>query len=136
LLFHNGAVVTVCISFDVHRHTHRPLEIYGAEGSLQIPDPNTFGGPVRLFRPGNDDWQDVTLSHQYSQNSRGIGVADIAHAIQSDRPHRCDAELAYHALEVIYTFERSSREGRTIALESRCRQPAPFPLGMLPGVLD
>ncbi|MFH1970269.1 MAG: Gfo/Idh/MocA family oxidoreductase [Verrucomicrobiota bacterium] len=136
LIFHSGAVVTVCISFDVYRHTHRPLEIYGAEGSLQVPDPNTFGGPVRLFRPGNDDWQDVTLSHQYSQNSRGIGVADIAHAIRNGRPHRCDAGLACHALEVMHAFEKSSREGRTVELESSCRQPAPFPLGMLPGVLD
>lgn len=136
LLFHNGAIVTVCVSFDVRRHTHPRLELYGDEGSLQVPDPNGFGGPVQLFRPGNEDWREVTLSHGYAQPSRGIGVADLAHAIRNGRPHRCSAELAYHVLEVMLAFEKSSIAGRTIELESTCPQPAPFPLAMLPGVLD
>jgi hypothetical protein len=33
-------------------------------------------------------------------------------------------------------FEKASAAGRTIELESTCAQPAPFPLGLLPGVLD
>lgn len=59
--FVSGAVITVIASFDVYKHGHAPIEIYGTEGSLQVPDPNTFGGPVRLFRPGYEDWKDVPL---------------------------------------------------------------------------
>jgi len=135
LRFRSGAVVTVGISFDVRRHTHTPLEIYGAEGSLIVPDPNTFGGPVRLFQLGKDDWQDVELTHRYPTNSRGIGVADLAHAIRDGRPHRCAAELAYHVLDVMLSFEQSSREGRTVMLDSTCEQPAPFPADLPAGVL-
>jgi predicted dehydrogenase len=136
LVFHSGAVVTVGISFDVLRHGHWPVEIYGTDGSLQVPDPNTFGGPVRVYRSGNEDWQEVAFSHGYSDNSRGIGVADMAQAIQSGRPHRCNGDLAYHVLEIMHAYERSSIEGKAVEIESTCDQPAAFPLGMLPGVLD
>lgn len=136
LLFRNGTVVTAGISFDVRRHTHTPLELYGAEGSLIIPDPNTFGGPVQLFRNGEEDWQEMPLSHCYAENSRGIGVADMAHAIRDNRPHRCSAEQAYHVLEIMLAFEKSSQEGRTVELESTCAQPEAFPLDLPVGVLD
>jgi predicted dehydrogenase len=136
LVFANGSVVTVGISFDVHRHGHQPIEIYGADGSLQAPDPNMFGGPVRVFRPGNEDWQEVAFSHGYSDNSRGIGVADMAQGILSGRPHRCNGDLAYHVLEIMHAYEKSSTEGKMVEIESTCEQPAALPLGMLPGVLD
>jgi len=136
LLFRGGAVVTTGISFDVRRHTHSPLELYGAEGSLIIPDPNTFGGPVRLYRTGEEDWQDMPLSHGYPTNSRGIGVADMAYAIRGNRPHRCSVEQAYHVLEIMLAFEKSSLEGRTVELESTCAQPMAFPLELPAGVLD
>jgi predicted dehydrogenase len=136
LVFQNGAVVSVTISFDVQRHGHSPIEIYGSEGSLQVPDPNTFGGPIRVFRPGNEDWQNVAFTHDYTKNSRGMGVADMATAIQSGRPHRCQAELAQHVLEIMFAFEKSSQEGKRIDLISTCAQPAPIPLGLLPGLLD
>lgn len=136
LLFHSGALVTVCVSFDVRRGTHPGLELYGLEGSLQVSDAGGFGGPVKVFRPGNEDWRELPLSHGYAQQSRGIGVADMAHAIRGDRPHRCSAELACHVLEIMLAFEKASAAGRTIELESTCAQPAPFPLGLLPGVLD
>jgi predicted dehydrogenase len=136
LVFANGAVVTVGISFDVHNHTHSPIEIYGTDGSVCAPDPNTFGGPVRVFRPGNEDWENAAFTHAYSDNSRGIGVADMAQGIMSDRPHRCDGRLAYHVLEIMHAYEKSSIDGKTIDLESTCEQPAALPLGMLPGVLD
>ena len=135
LLFHSGAVVTAGISFDVRRHTHTPLEIYGAEGSLIVPDPNTFGGPVKLFKLGEDDWQEAELTHRYAAQSRGIGVADMAHAICDNRPHRCAVEQAYHVLEIMLSFEKSALEGRTIELESTCAQPAAFPADLPVGVL-
>lgn len=134
LLFENGAIVTMGISFDVQKHSHKPIEIYGSDGSLSVPDPNTFGGPVSLFREGG--WKDIPSAFHYGENSRGIGVADMAHAIRSGRPHRCDARLALHALEVMEAFETSHNNRAWVDIKSSCPRPMPLPMGLPPGLLD
>ena len=134
--FVSGAVITVIASFEVYRHGHSPIELYGDQGSMQAPDPNTFGGPVRIFRPGYPDWQEVPLSHGYAENSRGIGAADMIRALAEGRPHRASGELAVHVLEVMLAFEESSRRGALVAIRSRCERPAPLPLGLADGELD
>ena len=136
LLFESGAVVSIAVSFDVKRHTHNPIEIYGTQGSISVPDPNTFGGPISVFRPGNENWQEMPFAYDYHENSRSIGAADMAHAIHSGRAHRCNGELALHVLEVLSAFEKSQESGRTIDIVNRCAHPQAFPLGMTPGVLD
>lgn len=139
LRFENGAIITVTISFDVVAHKHSPIEIYGSEGSLAVPDPNTFGGPVELFRTGfpPKEWASMPLVFGYAENARSIGVADMAHAIQSGRPHRCSGDLALHALEVMAAFEKSNQAGGNwIPIQNSCPQPALFPLGLPPQVLD
>ncbi|MFA6567678.1 MAG: Gfo/Idh/MocA family oxidoreductase, partial [Victivallales bacterium] len=99
LEFHNGAMITVVMSWECCRHNHSPIEIYGTEGSLAVPDPNTFGGPVKIFRPGSEDWMESVLTHKYAKPSRIIGAADIAAAVKSGRAHRASGELACHVLE-------------------------------------
>ncbi|MPM26165.1 Inositol 2-dehydrogenase/D-chiro-inositol 3-dehydrogenase [bioreactor metagenome] len=136
LRFASGAVITMIASFDVYRHGHHPIELYGDQGSMQVPDPNTFGGPVRLFRVGYRDWQDVPLSHGYAENSRSIGAADMICALAEGRPHRASGELAFHVLEVMLAFEEASRRGETVAIRSRCDRPAALPLGLADGELD
>jgi predicted dehydrogenase len=81
-----GPLATMITSFDVWGHTLPRIEIYGSEGSLSVPDPNTFGGPVRLLRAGSKEWEDVPLSHTDAVR-RGVGVADMALAIREGRPH-------------------------------------------------
>ncbi len=137
LVFESGAVVTVVVSFDIWKHNHQsPIEIYGSQGSMQVPDPNTFGGPVKLFRPGNESWCESTLTHSYAKNSRGIAVADMALAIKEKRPHRCSADLALHVLEVMASFEASSKAGKAVEIKNRCDQPKALPTGLPEGMLD
>jgi predicted dehydrogenase len=112
------------------------IEVHGTEGSLSVPDPNGFGGPVKVFRPGYEDWREVPLTHGYAENSRGIGAADMAYAIRSGRPHRASGELAYHVLDVMLSFQEASEKGRHVKVASTCRQPAPLPLGLRHGTLD
>ena len=131
--FCNGALITVVASFDVYQHGHAPIEIYGTEGSLQVPDPNTFGGPVRVFRNGYDTWKDVPLTHIYTENSRSLGAADMAVALKNGRQHRANGELANHVLEVMLAFDRSSQEGMPVTLSTTCQRPVPLPLGLEPG---
>jgi hypothetical protein len=58
------------------------------EGTLSVPDPNTFSGPVRVRRAGASEWATLPLTHGYTENSRGLGVAEMAHALSSGRAHR------------------------------------------------
>lgn len=133
LEFTSGALVTLITSFDVWRATLSPIEIHGAEGSMQVPDPNGFGGPVRVFRPGEKDWRELPHSHIYAENSRGLGVADMAAAIRNGRPHRASGALAQHVLDVMQAFLDSSAKGKHVRIKSACERPAPFPLGLRPG---
>jgi len=136
LSFVCGAVVSITTSFDVWQHRHGNMELYGTEGSMTVPDPNRFGGTVSLAR-GREPWADVPHTHGFADgNFRIIGLADMARAIRAGRPHRCDGTLGYHVLEVMEAFERSSREGRAITIESRCERPAALPACPPVGALD
>lgn len=134
--FAGGAVGTILTSFDVWAAQLPRIEIYGSEGSLSVPDPNGFGGPVRIRRAGAADWSEVPLTHGYARQSRGLGVADMACALRSNRPHRANGELAYHVLDAMHAFHDASREGRHVVLSSACGRPAPLPMGLREGSLD
>jgi predicted dehydrogenase len=136
LLFASGAAVSLTISFDVARHKHTPLEIYGEKGSLIVPDPNYFGGKI-LFGSADEDWREVPTEHGYADgNYRIIGVADMASAIRENRPHRASGALAYHVLEVMQAFQTSSDSGKAVAIESRPERPAALLPGVAVGELD
>jgi predicted dehydrogenase len=133
--FESGAVATLITSFDVWSHELPCIEIYGAEGSLSLPDPNNFGGPVRLRRAGAEQWREIPLSHR-ADGQRGLGVADMAHALHNERPHRANDALAFHVLDAMHAIGEASAAGRHITLESRCERPSPLPLGLALGELD
>jgi predicted dehydrogenase len=133
--FHNGAIINVVMSFDVWKHTHNPIEIYGTEGSLQVPDPNTFGGQPRVAVKGGD-WKDMPFSHGYADNMRIIGVADMAAGVNRKRPHRCDGRMAVHVLEAMLAFDEASKSGKTVKLKTQCAQPTSLPVGLANGELD
>ena len=69
----------------------------------------------------------MPLSHNHTENSRGIGLVDLARALRSGEPHRAGGELGYHVLEVMHAFLDSAREGRHVAVESTFDRPAPLP---------
>jgi predicted dehydrogenase len=131
-----GAVGTIITSFDVWVAQLPRIEIYGTEGSLSVPDPNGFGGPVLVRRAGASEWSQVPLTHGYTKQSRGIGVADMAYALRSGRPHRANGDMAYHVLDVMQAFLDASATGKHIELTSTCERPAPLPLGLREGWLD
>ena len=133
--FANGAVGSIVTSFDIWKSSLPRIEIYGTEGALLVPDPNTFGGPVRVARQGCD-WGEVPLTHAYAENSRGIAVADMAYGLLSGRPHRASGELAYHVLDVMEAIRDASVSGKHVAVKSTCKRPAPLPTGLRKGVLD
>jgi len=135
LRFEAGAVVQIATSFEVWAHKHTPIEIYGTEGSLAVPDPNRFGGEVELC-PAGDAWRVMPPTHGYADdNYRILGVVDMAVAIAQGRPHRASGELAYHVLEVMAALVGSSEGRGIVAIESRCARPEPMPAGLQTGEL-
>lgn len=143
LEFARGAVATLTTSFDAPASTMPPIEIHGTQGSLLVPDPNTFDGPVRLRRHAlrhheheREDWMSVPLTHGYRANSRGLGVADLAYSLRARRPARASGALAYHVLDVMLAFAESAEAGEYVEIASACAAPNPLPLGLLEGTLD
>jgi predicted dehydrogenase len=134
--FANGAIATLVTSFDVWAHECPRLEIYGTTGSISVPDPNTFGGPVRVKRHDSQAWQEVPLAFGYAENSRGLGVADMANAIRSGRAHRASGEQAFHVLDTMHAVLEASQSSKYITLKSTCAQPKPLPLGLADGFVD
>ena len=130
--FANGAVATMIMSFDIWSHHLPRIEIYGTEGTLVVPDPNTFGGPIHLRRADENAWKEMPLTHGYIANSRGLGVADMAYAMKTGRPHRASGELAYHVLDIMQSLHESSEQGQHILLSSTCNRPT----ALTPGTHD
>jgi predicted dehydrogenase len=136
LLFANGAAVQVTMSFDVAGHRHVPIELYGTEATLLVPDPNRFGGEIEILKKGGD-WTPVATDMPYHDgNFRSIGLADMAHAILSGRPHRASADLALHVLEVMEAFGRASDEGRAIDITTTVERPEPLSTSLVDGFIS
>jgi predicted dehydrogenase len=133
--FASGAVGTIVMSFDVWGHHLPRVEIHGTEGSLSVPDPNRFDGPVRLRKARESEWIEVPLTHS-AEVGRGIGVADLAYSIVSGRPHRANSDLAYHVLDAMCSFDEAGKSRRSLDLASTCARPDALPLGLPPGQLD
>jgi len=138
LEFASGAVITLITSFDVWRNSGlKDIELHGTEGSLHVPDPNSFNGDIRLFKAGLfSDWAPVDNPYIYNDNMRGIGLADMAAGIAGKRPHRCNGDLAFHVLDVMCSIGESAAADKTIYLASTCERPDPLPLGLKAGNLD
>ena len=133
--FGQGAMANVTMSFDVWK-SHLPLlEIYGTEGSIVCPDPNFFGGDVLLWTKAKNDWENVPLTHN-DQPGRGVGLAEMAEAIQQRRPQRASGELGLHVVEIMESFHVSARAGKKVKLKSTCRQPAAMQAGLPLGKLS
>jgi predicted dehydrogenase len=136
LEFESGAVVSIAMSFDVPKHRHTPIEIYGDKGAILVPDPNRFGGEVQVAKTGGE-WDAMRSTHGHVEGEfRSIGVADMATAIVTGRPHRASGALAFHVLEVMEAFQTSATEGRRVKIESRVERPAMMPAGRDTGQID
>jgi len=135
MAFANGAVVQIGMSFDVAGHKHVPIEVYGTEGTLIVPDPNKFEGPVEYLKKGGAFETRAVTAPYADGNYRSLGVADMAHAIRSNRPHRANGSLALHVLEVMEAFQTASDSGRTVTIATKTERPAPLSESLVDGLL-
>ena len=124
--FAGGVIGTITTSFDVWASELPAIEIYGTEGTLSIPNPSYFVGPIRLKRAHAREWQTVALTTYSPVEGRGLGIVDMAHALRSGRPHRTSGALAYHVLDCMHALHEAASGGHYIELESQCERPAPL----------
>lgn len=138
--FRSGAQITLSLSWDICNHGQPHLELHGTTGSLRLPDPDRFAGPLALART-RGDWQLIdSAPRPFGQpnwrsrpeaepwaNYRGLGVADLAAHVLSGTPLRCPAEQAVHLLEVMEAIERAADTGHRQLLKTSFRAPPPLP---------
>jgi predicted dehydrogenase len=158
--FKSGLIANINMSFDIWLSNQPCIEIYGTEGTLVVPDPNMFGGTVKLLRGNNmvdsieglsvgeavdrihspemfEFFKEVPLAYnKITDNMRGLGMLDMAYALIEGREHRTNGQFAYHVLEALGSFDIAAEEGRSYVMQSTCKQPAPIPTGLEIGTLD
>ena len=136
--FENGAIGTIFTTFDVQfpREQSRFIEVYGSEGTLFVPDPNEFNGPIRLFRPEDKTLRELPAMYDYRENSRALGLADMVGALANGRNFRANWTQTLHVLEIMTAFEKSSTLGQTLSIGSAFRRGEPMKRGALHGIVE
>ena len=134
LEFECGATVTFGASWDVFRHSNHPIELHGTEGSLRLPDPDTFGGVVALSRHGAP-WEETDTADALfgavnwpialpdRANYRMLGLADLARSIVEGWAPRASGTLALHVLEVMEAILRAGETGVGQTIAGKTEQP-------------
>lgn len=84
------------------------MALFGTLGVMHMADPNRFGGDVRVVLKGNNEPFIMQQSHAFSDDCRGLGVAEMAWALRTGRKNRANKEMAYHALDVLHGIVKSS----------------------------
>ncbi|MBM7785361.1 Gfo/Idh/MocA family protein [Tenggerimyces flavus] len=128
----SGVLTTVITSFDVWGARLPRIEIYGSDGTLSVPDPNTFAGDVEVYSPSSHEWSVAETAGGYAESGRGFGLADMARAIRTDGKHRASGALAFHVLDVMESLLDSAMQEKAVNVESTVERPDAVPLGATP----
>lgn len=158
ILFSSGAIAQVFTTFDVYYApaAQARFEVYGTRGTLVVPDPNTFGGPLLLLRPEDQaaapktdpalerhtvpsfyqGYKEIPLMFDYAENSRALGLADMGKALRIGRGFRANYQQQHHVLEILTAFTKASEAGTFIPMETKYERTAPMENNPLHGILD
>lgn len=142
----NGVVVNFNVSFDIYRSNLPMLEIYGDGGTLTYPDPNFGGGTPSVYRKEqytdtvyqktdeamarkNKFYELPELYPRVKDYSRGLGVLDLAKAIETNSNNRANGSLIMHITEAIEGMMISSKNGEFYKMKTTCERPEPLKAG-------
>ncbi|WGD37288.1 Gfo/Idh/MocA family oxidoreductase [Lysinibacter sp. HNR] len=135
--FESGAVSQSVLSFDSPLASMGQVIVTGTEGTMSIPDPNSFSGEVKITRgprefsfPIVNEWE--TVPEQGVVTGRGLGVLEMARAIRANRPHIATGELGLHVLDAMIGIEESISTGQFVSVESRVERVPTLPLDFDP----
>ena len=141
-----GVVVSFNLSFDIYKSNLPMFEIYGDGGTLAYPDPNFGGGTPKIYR--KEQYTDVIyqdtpaakarkevfydlpeLFPRVKDYSRGLGVLDLAKAIETNTQNRANGELIQHITETIEGILSAAETGEVYHMTTTCDRPAPLKPG-------
>ena len=135
--FKSGAIGNIFTTFDVNAVNQGScIEIYGSEGSISVPDPNQFDGEVTLKRGRSKEIIQMPRIFNYKENSRGLGLADMAKALQTGRGFRANYQQQLHVVEIMSAFYTSSEKNEFVKIESTYERTAPMQTTELLGILE
>ena len=144
IIFENGTVIRLTLSFDVIAHQRNHIELYGDKGSMIVPDPNMFGGSVYVCKKLGKPWKEyktnkmplgrINIRSQSSRanesptnaNYRGVGLAEMAYAIENKKINKCNGELSLHVLDIIQSTMKASITGIPQKIKTKCKIPKKF----------
>ena len=135
LEFESGVMGSIITSFDVYMAHLPTIEIYGTKGTLRVPDPNGFGGPIWMYTPDGGE-REIPVAFDYTKNSRALGLAEMASALEHDRLPRASYKQTLHVLEILTGFERAFKSGGYLNLETTFARSNPMKADQPFGVLD
>lgn len=135
LEFHSGATISFSASWDVWSHKRNHFELYGTEGTLYVPDPNFFGGPLEMAGRDGVIHAVEAWDHPFGKinqhdkgrelaNYRTAGMADMVMAVTEGRDARCSLERTLHGVDVMTAALKSGATGEFITLTTTCTRPA------------
>ena len=142
--FESDSIIQGFISFDVENHDRNHMELYGTKGSMVVPDPNMFGGPVKTSNKTGEIWLEHSVEKMHlgktniinhsgrtneapkQSNYRGVGLAEMIYSIENNIDHRCNGALALHVLDLIESTITSAETGKMVDIKTRCNKPKPF----------
>ena len=136
--FENGVVGTIITTFATHHPTYdlaQPITVYGTGGTLKVPDPNQFDGPVHMRLAQDAEWREVPSRFQKGYG-RSVGLADMAYAIRSGRRMRASGEVGFAVLDAMQGFLDSAASGKAYEPLSQFDRPVPMPAHLPFGILD
>jgi Predicted dehydrogenases and related proteins len=142
----SGVVVNLNVSFDIYKSNLPMFEIYGDGGTLTYPDPNFGGGTPRVYR--KEQYTDTVYQNSLEATvrkdkfyelpelfprvkdySRGLGVLDLAKAIDTNANNRANGSLIMHITEAIEGMMISSTNGEIYKMNTTCERPEPLKPG-------
>ena len=129
----HGIVGTVMFNGDSTFPEKPYICIQGTKGLLYLPNPNDFGGDVKLVKgitqpdqlmSGGEPEETLSVHHNYAEDSRGLGAADMVAAIREKRNPRASKEMACHMVELLDAIVKSCSTRQFVKLASTFDIPA------------
>lgn len=123
----NGPLVRLTTNFYVTQTGKQAgIEFHGDCGSLYLSDWFQFNGRVEFAEFGKTYAPIPLLREGPGKLPYGRAIADVAHAIAENRPHRASGEQAAHIVEILNATVKSIQSHQPIDVCSDFPAPAPM----------
>jgi hypothetical protein len=114
LQFESGTIGNVLFDANsIFTVPERPvLTQHGTLGILYMADPDHFGGEVKVILKGNNEPFVMQQSHAFTEEYRGLGVAEMAWSMRMGRKNRASKRWLTMPSKFCMAWSRAARQNR------------------------